>query len=150
MKSLLVCLALTLSVSSVTAAQSPDATIRRLDSLWAQMYQTHDTAFARKLYADDLVWTMVNGNMKDKRTEMADVAPAAGLVMDYFRTSAVSTRVPAGGEVAVVTGLAEWKFTMNGQSTEVARRYTHVYVRGGPLGWQILAVHMGQAPAARS
>jgi ketosteroid isomerase-like protein len=147
MKGLLVCLALTLSASSVTEAQSPDETIRRLDSLWARMYQTHDTAFARKLYADDLVWTMVNGGIKDKRTEMADVAPAAGLVMDYFRTSAVSIRVPAGREVAVVTGLAAWKFTMNGQSSEVARRYTHVYVRGGPLGWQILAVHMGQAPA---
>ena len=146
MKVLLLCLALTLRASSVTEAQSPDATIRRLDCLWARMYQTHDTAFARKLYADDLVWTMVNGNSKDKRTEMADVAPAAGFVMDYFRTSVVSIRVPAERGVAVVTGLAEWKFTMNGQSSEVARRYTHVYVRGGPLGWQILAVHMGQAP----
>jgi ketosteroid isomerase-like protein len=146
MKGLLVCLALTLSAASVTEGQSPAETIRRLDSLWARMYQTHDTALARKLYADDLIWTMVNGNVKDKRTEMTDVAPAAGLVMDYFRTSGVAIRVPAGSGTAVVTGLAEWKFTMNGQSSEVARRYTHVYVRGGPLGWRILAVHMGQAP----
>lgn len=146
MKVLLGCLALTLGASSVTEAQSPEATIRRLDSLWARMYQTHDTAFARKLYADDLVWTAVNGSIKDKRTEMTDVAAAEGLVMDYFRTSVVSVRTPAGSGAAVVTGLAEWKFTMNGQSSEVARRYTHVYVRGGPLGWQILAVQMGQAP----
>ncbi|HEY9229374.1 MAG TPA: nuclear transport factor 2 family protein [Gemmatimonadaceae bacterium] len=147
MKGLLMCLALTLSAAFVTEAQSPDETIRRLDSLWARMYQTHDTAFARKLYADDLIWTMVNGNIKDKRTEMTDVAPAAGSVMDYFRTSGVSIRVPEGSGTAVVTGLAEWKFTTNGQSNQVARRYTHVYVRGGPLGWQIQAVHMGQAPA---
>ena len=146
MKGLLMCLALTLSAASVAEAQSPAETIRRLDSLWARMYQTHDTAFAQKLYADDLIWTMVSGNSKDKRTEMTDVAPAAGLVMDYFRTSGVAIRAPAGSGTAIVTGLAEWRFTMNGQSSEVARRYTHVYVRGGSLGWQILAVHMGQAP----
>jgi len=146
MKGRVVCLALSLSIASVTNGQSPAATIHRLDTLWARMYQTHDTAFARKLYADDLVWTKVDGNLKDKRTEMADVAPAAGLVMDYFRTSDVAVRMPAAGGLAVVTGLAEWKFTMNGRASEVARRYTHVYVRGGPLGWQIQAVHMGPAP----
>jgi hypothetical protein len=111
------------------------------------MYQTYDTAMARKLYADNLIWTTVDGSLKDKRAEMADVAPAAGLVMEYFRTSGVAIRVPPGNEAAVVTGLAEWRFTFNGRSNQVARRYTHVYVKGGPLGWQILAVHMGQAPA---
>lgn len=147
MKGIPVWLALALSAASVVEAQSPVDTIRRLDSLWARMYQTHDTTFARKLYADDLIWTMVNGNVKDKRAEMADVAPTAGLVMDYFRTSGVEIRELAGSEAALVTGIAGWKFTMNGRSSEVARRYTHVYVRGGPLGWQIVAVHMGQAPS---
>jgi ketosteroid isomerase-like protein len=131
------------------AAQAPSAadTIRRLDSLWARMYQTHDTTFAKQLYAEDLVWTMVNGNIKDKRAEMTDVAPAAGLVMEYFRTSGVDVRIPTGSNAAIVTGLAEWRFTMNGQARQVARRYTHVYARGGPLGWRIEAVHMGQAPS---
>ena len=146
MKGLLLCAGLTLGAASAAVCQSPSDTIRRLDSLWARMYQTHDTAFAQKLYADDLIWTMVNGNVKDKRTEMTDVAPAPGFVMDYFRTSGVAIRIPKGSGTAVVTGLAEWKFTMNGQSQEVARRYTHVYVRGGPVGWRIQAVHMGQAP----
>ena len=146
MKRLLVCIAMTVSAASITEGQSPAGTIQRIDSLWAGMYQTHDTALARKLYADDLVWTMVDGNLKDKRAEMADVAPAAGLVMDYFRTSGVAIRVAPDKGTAVVTGLAEWKVTIKGRSHEVARRYTHVYVHGGPLGWQILAVHMGQAP----
>jgi ketosteroid isomerase-like protein len=145
-KGLLMCIALTVSAASITEGQSPVEAIHRLDSLWAQMYQTHDTATARKLYADDLIWTTVDGNVKDKRAELADVAPAAGLVMDYFRTSRVAIRVPPDTGTAVVTGLAEWKFTVNRRSREVARRYTHVYVHGGPLGWQILAVHMGQAP----
>lgn len=159
MRTLLTCLALVLSTgglkpadytaASAAEGQSPADTIRGLDSQWARMYQTHDTALAQKLYADDLIWTMVNGNTKDKKTEMTDVAPAAGLVMDYFRTSNVAVRMAAQNQTAIVTGLAEWKYTMNGQVSQVARRYTHVYVRGGPLGWQIVAVHMGQAPAAK-
>jgi ketosteroid isomerase-like protein len=134
------------AAANASSAQSAADAVRRLDSLWARMYQTHDTAFAKQLYSDSLVWTMVSGAIKDKRTELTDVAPAAGLVMDYFRTSGVQIRMLASGNTAVVTGLAEWKFTMGGQAREVARRYTHVYARGGPLGWRIEAVQMGQAP----
>lgn len=119
-------------------------TIRRLDSLWARMYATHDTTTARALYSDDLVWTSVNGTRKDKSGELADVRPMAGLVMEYFRTGGVEVRVYEGA--AVVTGLAEWKYTMNGTPSEVRRRYTMVYVRGGPMGWRVVAVHIGRAP----
>jgi hypothetical protein len=35
---------------------------------------------------------------------------------------------------------------MNDQKSDVKRRYTIVYARGGPLGWRIVAVHMGRAP----
>jgi ketosteroid isomerase-like protein len=133
-------------VASAAGGQSPADAIRRLDSLWARMYQTHDTAFAQKLYADDLIWSNSSGGLKDKRTELADVRPAAGLVMDYFRTVGAEVRMLGEGG-AVVTGVAEWKFTMNGTSREIARRYTIAYRRGGSLGWQIAAVHMGQPPA---
>lgn len=137
-------------IATEATSQTPADTIRQLDSAWARMYQANDTTLAVALYADDLVWTMVNGNSKDKRAEMFDVAPAAGVVTDYFRTSGVTIhRLPGDGAV-VVTGLAEWQVTMNGRSSAVARRYTHVYERGGPLGWRIRAVHMGQAPSAPS
>ena len=123
---------------------SPDvAAIRRLDSLWAQMYARHDTVLARSLYAEDLVFTSANGNQKDREQELADVRPQPGLVMDYFRTAPTQVRVHEGA--AVVTGIAEWRFTWNGQTREVKRGYTITYARGGPLGWRILAVHMGTA-----
>jgi hypothetical protein len=44
-----------------------------------------------------------------------------------------------------VTGIAEWRFTWNGQTREVKRGYTITYSKDGPLGWRILAVHMGTA-----
>ena len=136
-------LALALCPAAVTAQTAADSIIR-IDSLWARMYLTHDTATAQKLYADDLIWTSVSGTQKDKRAEIGDVRPAAGLVMEYFRTVGPVVRVYDGA--AVVTGRAEWKYTMNGTPSEVARRYTIVYARGGPLGWRIVAVHMGRVP----
>lgn len=133
-----------LAAAPSLVAQSPVDSVRRLDSLWARMYTTHDTATAHRLYADDLHWTSVSGAIKDKRTELADIAPAPGLTMEYFRTSGVIAREV--GSAVVVTGLASWAYTMNGQRSEVSRRYTHVYARGGPLGWRIHVVHMGSAP----
>ena len=119
------------------------ATIHRLDTLWARMYARHDTMLARSLYAEDLVFTSANGNQKTRDQELADVRPQAGLVMDYFRTTPTQVRVHEGA--AVVTGTAEWRFTWNGDTREVKRAYTIMYSKGGPLGWRILAVHMGAA-----
>jgi ketosteroid isomerase-like protein len=119
-------------------------TIRRLDSLWARMYQTHDTVTADRLYADDVVITATQGTLKTKAQEMADVRPYPGMTVEYFRTSGAEVRVL--GAAAVVTGQAEWKFTSNGNTSEVKRRYTMVYARGGPLGWRIVTVHIGRAP----
>lgn len=128
-----------------SAGRSPaGTTIRQLDSTWARMYVTHDTMTAHRLYSDDLVWTSMDGRQKDKRGELGDVRPTAGLVMEYFRTADVDARIY--DNAAVVTGLAEWKYTMNLTPTEIRRRYTTVYVRGGPLGWRIVAVQIGRAP----
>jgi CubicO group peptidase (beta-lactamase class C family)/ketosteroid isomerase-like protein len=121
-------------------------TIRRLDSAWARAYAVHDTALAAALFADDLVATSSGGVVKGKPGEMADVRPQPGLQMAYFRTEQVDVRVH--GAAAVATGLAQWSFTSNGQATTLRRRYTSTYVRGGPLGWRMVALHLGPAPGA--
>ncbi len=149
MRHLVILFVVALSAVNAVGAQSSAqpssdvAAIRRLDSLWAQMYARHDTTVARSLYAEDLVFTSANGNQKDREQELVDVRPQPGLVMDYFRTTPTQVRVHEGA--AVVTGIAEWRFTWNGQMREVKRGYTITYSRGGPLGWRILAVHMGTA-----
>jgi hypothetical protein len=99
---------------------------------------------ALQLFADDLVVTSVGGALKDRNAELGDIRPAAGLKMEYFRTSDVKVRVHEGA--AVVTGLAEWSYTLNNQVSKPRRRYTSVFVRGGPLGWRMVALHMGRAP----
>jgi hypothetical protein len=132
------------AVASSLEAQDATAVIRGLDSAWARAYANHDTTLALSLFAENLVVTSVGGTVRDRATELADVRPRPDLKMEYFRTSDFQVRIHEG--TAVVTGLAEWRYTSNAQVSNPRRRYTAVYVRGGPLGWRMLALHMGRAP----
>ena len=127
------------------AGQTAADTLRRLDSAWARSYQVHDTVTARALFAPDIMITGGAGQTKDREGELADVRPSPGLVMKYFTTSKVAMRVH--GSAGVVTGRAEWSFDHNGRTSTMRRSYTATYVRGGPLGWKMVALHLGPAPA---
>lgn len=129
---------------SAAMGQAAADSIRKLDSAWARSYATHDTALAIALFADDLVVTSGSGTLKNKQEELGDVRPQAGLQMSYFRTRDVQVRVHGGAAVAI--GLLEWEFTFNGRQSNMRRRYTAVYARGGPLGWRMMALHIGRAP----
>src|SRR5262245_9647933 len=133
-------------LSQSATAQTTRDSLLALDSAWARSYATADTALANKLFADSLIVTSGNGRLKNKKGEMADVGPLPpGFQIHYFRTSDVRVQ-PRGG---VVTGLAEWSWTMNAQTSTTRRRYTAVYARGGPLGWRMVALHIGPAPEGR-
>lgn len=125
------------------AQRSVADSIRMLDSAWARAYATNDTTFADRLFSDSMLATSSGGVVKNKPGEMADVRPQSGLKMHYFRTGDVAVQVYA--DAAVAAGLAEWQFTWNGQQTTLRRRYTSTYVRGGPLGWRMVALHIGPA-----
>jgi ketosteroid isomerase-like protein len=147
LKALFLAVVAVTTATSVSAGQTPataESEVRALDAGWARSYQVHDTAYAISLFADDVVITATNGSLKNKNGELADIRPNANLKMDYFRTKDVNVRVMQGA--AVVTGLAEWSFTFNGRPSQVTRRYTAVYEKGGPLGWRIVAMHIGRAP----
>ena len=132
-------------VTPATALAQQDAadSVAFLDSRWAYAYKSHDTTFAKRLFAPDLVVTSANGTLKDREKELDDIRPAQDLAMDYFRTDSVQVRVH--GTAAVVTGIAEWRFIYRGQPATNRRRYTAVYTRGGPLRWRMVALHMGRA-----
>ena len=138
-------LAIALASAATTAlAQSPAAdSVARLDQAWARSYAVHDTAAAQDLFAPDLVVVGGNGSLKDREGELRDVRPQAGLVMHYFRTGDVQVRCYAGSWVVV--GVAEWEFEFNGRVDATRRRYTAVWIRGGPLGWQMVSLHISPA-----
>jgi ketosteroid isomerase-like protein len=124
-----------------TTAPGDEAAVRKLDSLWANLYAKHDTASALQLYAPSLVFVSGDGRHKTLADELGDIRPAPGLTMEYFRTT--PTTVKTFERVAVVSGTATWRFSMNGSPRQIERPYTMVYGRGGPLGWRVLAVQMG-------
>lgn len=126
------------------AAQSPTAdSVARLDQAWARSYAVHDTAVAQQLFAHDLVVVGGNGMLKDREGELRDVRPQAGLTMHYFRTGDVQLRCYSSSCVAV--GVAEWEFEYNARVDATRRRYTAVWVRGGPLGWQMVSLQISPA-----
>lgn len=127
-----------------TTTAADEAAVRSVDSLWARMYQTHDTVAALQLYAEPLVFISANGRQKTRAEELADVRPAAGLTMEYFRTA--PDVVKTYGRLAIVSGVASWRFSMNGAPRDIRRTYTAIYSRGGPLGWRVVAIQMGNAP----
>lgn len=130
-----------------TARPGDEAAVRKLDSLWASLYAQHDTASAIQLYSESLVFLSADGRHKTRAEELGDIRPAPGLTMEYFRSN--PTTVKTFDRVAVVGGTASWRFAMNGTPRQIERPYTAIYGRGGPLGWRILAVQMGDGRVKR-
>jgi ketosteroid isomerase-like protein len=125
------------------AAPRDSATIAReiaaLDSAWADAMVRGDTTYLKELFADELVVTSSNGNVRGKAGELDDVRPRPEFRTDWFRTSELSIR--PYGNTAVVTGLARWQLTMASGSSENVRRYTAVYASRNNR-WQMVALQL--------
>ncbi|HJQ21677.1 MAG TPA: aspartyl protease family protein, partial [Gemmatimonadaceae bacterium] len=121
------------------------STLRVLDSLWARAYEKQDTALALRLYSANLAFTSSDGTVKTRDDEMADVRPQAGFVMNFFRTTPTEIRV--SGDSGYVSGVAEWSFTAGGGTRQIRRAYSLTAQRSAAMGWTIVAVRMGAAPA---
>lgn len=133
-----------LSAATTALAQQPTLSLAGADSLWARTYATNDTLTAAGLMADDIFITSSTGSIKNKALELDDIRASPQFKMKYFVTTDVVTRLI--GTAGVVTGIAEWAFESGGTPRMLRLRYTAVYAKGGPLGWQLNTLHMGQAP----
>jgi len=112
--------------------------VARLDSAWARSYAVNDTVLALGLFAPDLVVVSPSGIVKNRDTEMRDIRPTVGLKMHYFRTKEAAIRCYDSS--CAVVGVAEWEFEFNGTVSATRRRYSAMWVRGGPLGWQMVTL----------
>ena len=133
-----------LPCATAVQAQSAAAdSVARLDSAWARSYAVHDTVRAQAIFASDLIVVGGNGSLKNRDGELRDVRPQPGLRMHYFRTTEVTVRCYTGA--CAVVGVAEWEFEFNGRVDATRRRYSATWVRGGPLGWQMVTLHISPA-----
>ena len=131
------CAASAQTQGGATAGRTKDeAAVLAADRAWADAIARADVATLEKLFADEYVIVGNNGSTKDKRQEIADLAPAADVKTYYFRTEDVEARV--FGCAAVVRGRAVWKVNYKGREIDNNRRYTSTYVKRGGR-WLLVA-----------
>ena len=140
---------LILAVSSTALGQAKDKESKRrngteqqiiaLNKLWADSITKADVAALNNLFADEMIVTAGNGDIRNKSQEIKDAAsvPDPNFVWtNPFITEDV--RVKVYKEAALVTGLAKWGFKYKEQQVNQERRYTHMYVKQQGK-WRIIA-----------
>jgi len=96
-----------------------------------------DTQSLAKLISDDCVVTTMNGEVLDKKGDLA-LYGATGPKTLSWEPSEVAVRIY--GNAAVVNGRATFKNVLDGETRENEIRFTHVWVRQGDQ-WQLVARH---------
>ena len=110
-----------------------------LNRAWAEAITKGDAAALERLFADDMIVTSGNGQVRDKAGEIKDAAGAPD--PDFSWTQPFTTedvRVKIYKDAAVLTGRAKWAFKYKGQESIHDKRYTHLYVKQDGQ-WRIVA-----------
>lgn len=121
--------------------------ILALNRQWADAIVRGDVATLDRLFAEDMILTDSNGNVRNKAQEIESLRPGADLTTYFFNTDDVLVRVH--GNAAVLTGRATWRIRYQGRDVDNARRYTSMYARQNGR-WRIVAQHLTRIPAQPS
>jgi len=96
-----------------------------------------------KLFDDALVWTHSSAKVDSKESFLA--ALKAGNTR-YVEIKRVDEQVRIHGSLAVITGIAEMKVELQGESRQLRNRYTDVWIqRDG--AWKMTAWQSTAVPA---
>ncbi|TAK58294.1 MAG: nuclear transport factor 2 family protein [Bacteroidetes bacterium] len=123
---------------------SSKAEIYNLHNAYCSAVENKDSLFLKKLFHDGMIITGGNGSRRDKRQEIQDALDPKYSV-NYFRSRDVTVRV--FDATAIVTGDLYWEMTSEGKTYNLERRFTFTYAKLGEE-WNIVAQHIGMAPAA--
>lgn len=110
---------------------------------WAAAVRDRDARRLDAIFSEDAVITTFDGKVRGKAEEMEAMKPDQNL-----RASAVTNEdvgVKVFGEVGVVTALTRMKFVSNGAESNIAMRYTAVFVKRDGR-WQFVALQTARAP----
>lgn len=91
-----------------------------------------DPAALGTLLDDNFTIVSGSGDARNKAAEIADLVPQSGGKVEYFRSD--DTRTRGFGELALTTGILNWKF--NGR--EFQRNHATIAIKRG-TDWKILA-----------
>lgn len=94
----------------------------------------HDTATLNRMYADDLTWTMSNGDLLNKSQVLKNIGSGNQLlssISHHERTLHVF------GDTVVLTATSSSQERYRGNNITVPRRFTNVYVKRNGQ-WQLI------------
>lgn len=92
-------------------------------------------AYFRTLLSDALLWTHASA-WQDYKTSF--VAGLRGGHTRYLEIRRSEERVHLHGEVAVVTGVADMRASIDGTERQLRKRYTNMLVKSDE-GWRMIA-----------
>lgn len=145
---LIVCL---FSVAGVSAQQrlteaelKSGREIMETVSKWADAVRDRDAKRLEAIFAEDALITTYEGKVRGRAVELEAMKPIANLRMSSVTNEDVVIKVY--GDVGVVTALTRMKFVSSGNESNVALRYTAVFVKRNGV-WQIVALQTARVPA---
>lgn len=112
-------------------------------AVWADAVRDRDAKALELLFADDLVITTHDGKVRGKKEELEVLKPNPNLETVAIENEDVGIKV--FGDAAVVTALTKMRFVASGKESQVAMRYTAVFVKRDGR-WQIVALQTARVP----
>jgi ketosteroid isomerase-like protein len=123
---------------SAVHAQAPSPAEReliKLENAWGTAWQKKDSAFLKKLFADEYLGTDQDGTTWTKAQDLAN-ATSEGTRLESFVLT--DLKVHVYGDTGVVTGRNTVKATFKGKDISGAYRFTDVFVKRDGR-WQVVA-----------
>lgn len=108
--------------------------VRTVLKLWADAVVSRDMSALDKLFSDDLFITDHNGGTRGKKEEMEALKPSPGV--KTLSVDNEDVRIRTYDKTAVVTAIVKMRFEIGGKETQIALRYTAVFVKKDGR-WQI-------------
>ena len=111
---------------------------RRCDAMMAA-----DIDILDRLLSDDLSWTHASARQDTKASFLAGLQAGGTRYMAIRRSD---EQVRLHGDVAVVTGVADMRASINGEERQLRNRYTNVWAKSDQ-GWRMIAWHSTAVPS---
>jgi ketosteroid isomerase-like protein len=105
----------------------------QMEKDWSDASKRQDTGWMERNYADSYTWTSPDGNINDRKTDIAESA-----VVTFESFEIFDMRVSVSGDTGVVTGVSTLKGKFKNQDISGKYRFTDTFVRRGGR-WVILA-----------
>jgi ketosteroid isomerase-like protein len=130
-------LLLIVSFSANAVFADPVAEVRAAQAVRIEATINADVEALDKCYADDLVYAHSSGNVDDRGSLLANIGSGK---VDYQKLDIVEQGIRIFGDVAIITGSADFYVVANDVVNEMTLRFTSVYVRKNDR-WQFASWH---------